>query len=919
MLVCPRCSASCEEVHRFCFACGGELARGAEAANHDPLVGRTLPGGYRVTHLVGVGGMGRVYCAEQVALGRTVAVKVVHPHLADDDLACARFLTEARTASLLSHPNSVAIFDFGRTEQKQPYIVMEYLRGRDLARVAHTEGPLALRRIVDILRQALAALEEAHALGIVHRDFKPDNVVLEPTRSGLDFVKVVDFGLAKRLSTAPAAAGSALTLPGLVCGTPEYMSPEQSRGDPLDGQADIYSAGVVLFELLTGRVPFTGESAAKTLLLHIHTPPPDPRNVAPDRSIPARFAEVTLRALAKAREERFQRAHDFALALEEALASVEGRTTPAAATAVRCRACGALSPATQKFCGDCGAAFPGAKPPAPNANPASARRALPLLAREDALEWLHTRRFRAESAFVAARIVGEAGAGKSRLLGEFLARCALRGDRIVTVAADAAWAKVGDVAVRDAVRGLLALPGSARSQRADPIENAGSARSQRADPIENAGSARSQRADPNGTEGAADGSEPWAECASGDAKLGLVALLSPEQEGPPLAPADRRRALAEALRWALARAVERTNDATVILAVDDLDFIDGTSRNAFADVLAEPPAARALVVVTYARAAAALPGDPEGASDWWTLAPLPPSSFAGFLPGRLSADPRPLLPLHVEQLIAWAREGRESPPERLADLVARRAERLAPEARHALHALAVWGDDASYDILSKLLPPEVDLGAALARLGRASLVVIEPPSVRIAHPLVRRVVFSSIPAGRKGEIFERAHAMRQGAPLELRAKLAMHGGSALEALSLFDLLSARRAAQGDLHGSVSALRHALDVARRELHRGDIDDPVGAMLLFARKLAEALAACGQWTDAEGVLREALGNAPPASEHRARLLGVLAHVAQSRSHLGEARRYIDEAMRVARQSDHRELLPMLERLERSIAVA
>src|ERR1700722_9614949 len=228
MLLCPRCSAPCEQGHRFCFSCGGELGP-AERTEDDPLIGRTLPGGYRVTHIVGVGGMGRVYCAEQVALGRTVAVKVVHPHLADDELAAARFLNEARTASRLSHPNSVAIFDFGRTEQGQPYIVMEYLRGRDLAHIAHDEGPLPVRRVADVLRQTLAALEEAHALGIVHRDLKPNNIVREPLRSGLDFVKVVDFGLAKILEGgAPSSGGvGALTRPGLVCGTPESMSPEQ--------------------------------------------------------------------------------------------------------------------------------------------------------------------------------------------------------------------------------------------------------------------------------------------------------------------------------------------------------------------------------------------------------------------------------------------------------------------------------------------------------------------------------------------------------------------------------------------------------------------------------------------------------------------------------------------------------------------
>src|ERR1700733_1709628 len=215
MILCPRCAVPCDDGHRFCFACGGELTAPQHA--DDPLIGRTLPGGYRVTHLVGVGGMGRVYCAEQVALGRTVAVKVVHPSLADEEQTAARFLNEARAASRLSHPNSVAIFDFGRTDDGRPYIVMEYLRGRDLSRVASDEGPLPLARVVGVLKQTLAALEEAHALGIVHRDLKPDNIVLEPLRSGLDFVKVVDFGLAKILDEAPesgakiASGGGALT------------------------------------------------------------------------------------------------------------------------------------------------------------------------------------------------------------------------------------------------------------------------------------------------------------------------------------------------------------------------------------------------------------------------------------------------------------------------------------------------------------------------------------------------------------------------------------------------------------------------------------------------------------------------------------------------------------------------------------
>ena len=468
MLLCPLCSAPCSATDSFCCACGGDLE--SADVQKDSLVGRTLPGGYRVSHLIGVGGMGRVYCAEQVALGRTVAVKVVHPHLAGDELAAARFLNEARAASRLSHPNTVAVFDFGRTAEGQPYIVMEYLRGRDLGRVAQSEGPLPLRRVADVMRQTLAALEEAHALGIVHRDLKPDNIVLEPLRSGLDFVKVVDFGLAKILESEAVTPGSVLTRPGLVCGTPEYMSPEQGRGDPLDGRADLYSLAVVLFELLTGRIPFLGESATKMLLLHLDEPPPDPRDVSP-YPIAAPLAELTLRGLAKRREDRFQDARAFAEELDRAVLEAERVTTFDAApqTSIRCGACGMHCPIGQKFCGECGASIAVATPSPPRTTPpvrapegdaATVLRmqavnansfALPLLAREDALQWLDARRHEADALLAAAHVVGETGSGKTRLLDEFLEHRRELGDHVFAIAPDPTWAKVGDAAVRAAI------------------------------------------------------------------------------------------------------------------------------------------------------------------------------------------------------------------------------------------------------------------------------------------------------------------------------------------------------------------------------------------------------------------------------------------------------------------------------------
>jgi serine/threonine protein kinase len=889
MRLCSRCSVPCDDGHRFCFACGGELA--PAPASEDPLIGRTLPGGYRVTHLVGVGGMGRVYCAEQVALGRTVAVKVVHPSLADEEQTAARFLNEARAASRLSHPNSVAIFDFGRTDDGRPYIVMEYLRGRDLSRVASDEGPLPLTRLVDVLKQTLAALEEAHALGIVHRDLKPDNIVLEPLRSGLDFVKVVDFGLAKILQSDPQNGGRGLTRPGLVCGTPEYMSPEQSRGDALDGRSDLYSVGVVLFELLAGRVPFVADTATKTLLLHLTEAPPDPRDLAPDRNIPSAFVELAMRSLGKDADERFQTAREFADALDRALIDSEGRPSlePAPATAVRCRACGATSPMGQKFCGECGASIVTKPPPSTASRRPPAREeafattlypsdassiapAMPLLAREDAMAWLDSRYHEAGAVLAVARVLGDDGMGKTRLIREFLGRCAVRGDFVVLVGPDVSRSRVGDATLKDTIRALADLP-----------------------------------------DGAVDPSA-W-DAAFPDARMGLSLIFGADGD-PPSGP-GRRHALAEALRWAIETAAERARSGPVVVAVDDFDFIDGTSKNAFEDVLREPPLVSALIVLAHAPNACG-PADAFPA-ETWTLGPLPYETFATRLPQRVAAHGVALAPLHVEQLMAWARETSDAPPERLVDVIARRVERLVPDARHVLQALTVWGDEATPDALWRMLPQGIDVGAALDALDRARIVSIDERGIRIEHPLVCRVVFSSLPAGLKAELFAKAAALRPDAPLEVRAKQAVNGGSAFEALSLLDALSARRAAHGDLAGTVRSLRRALDVARRELHRGEIDEPESAVLLFSRKLAEALADEEHYSDAEGVLREALGTAPPASPHRAHLLGVLARVADARHQPEEARRYLEEAMKVARQSDARSLIPLLERLDKRIAVA
>jgi len=289
--------------------------RSAAGQDAPELLGTTIAQKYLVREVVGSGGMGTVYRAEQVALGRSVAIKVLHPHLSDE-VSVARFYDEARLSSRLNHPNTVSIFDFGVTADSRPYIVMEYLGGRDLASVLATEGVPSLERACRIALGVLAALVQAHDLGILHRDLKPENLLLVRFRDRAEIVKVVDFGLA--LAKGGAEERARRTQPGVVLGTPAYMSPEQLAGDDLDERSDLYALGVVMFELLTGRLPFVAESPLELARMHLQVLPRDPGAVAPDRHIPPALGRVVLRALAKAPAQRYASALEMAAAIARA-------------------------------------------------------------------------------------------------------------------------------------------------------------------------------------------------------------------------------------------------------------------------------------------------------------------------------------------------------------------------------------------------------------------------------------------------------------------------------------------------------------------------------------------------------------------------------------------------------------------------
>jgi serine/threonine-protein kinase len=286
-------------------------------------------------------------------------------------------------------------------------------------------------------------------------------------------------------------------------------------------------------------------------------------------------------------------------------------------------------------------------------------------------------------------------------------------------------------------------------------------------------------------------------------------------------------------------------------------------------------------------------------------------SFAG--------SSRGIAPLQLEQLLRFTREQGSGAPTRLADLISLRVERLSADARRVLQAIAVYGDDAGDEAITKLVPEDTNLSSALSVLLRAGMIEDAPDGLRTSHPLLREIVLATIPAAVRKDLHHQAAGVCEAhhAPMEVLAMHEYFAQNTFQALILLERVASRCAARGDLHGSVNALRRGLELARRELFRGEIDDPMRAVLIFSRKLGEALAEVGDYLDAEGVLREALDMTGPSGQDRARVLGTLAHVAHGRDRVQEALLYLVEAIELAHQSGSRDLATSLEDLRRQMA--
>ncbi|RKH45888.1 TonB family protein [Corallococcus sicarius] len=295
-----------------------------EAPGTDPLIGRTLNGRFSILEPLGVGGMGKVYRALQAPLERVVALKVLNPNFPSsrDPGFQKRFLREASLTSKLRHPNTVTVIDYGQTDDGIYYIAMEYLEGRTLAQVLGQVGPLPWARAVSVAQQVCRSLREAHSLGIIHRDLKPANIMIL-SESDQELVKVLDFGLVKSVAPQEGPVSPEITQNGTFLGSPQYMAPEQAR-NVADARSDVYSLGIMLFQMLMGRPPFIARDHIELIFAHYKEPPPTFQAVRPDLAVPPEIEMVVRRCLEKDPARRFQTMDELLEGLREAHMSAGG-------------------------------------------------------------------------------------------------------------------------------------------------------------------------------------------------------------------------------------------------------------------------------------------------------------------------------------------------------------------------------------------------------------------------------------------------------------------------------------------------------------------------------------------------------------------------------------------------------------------
>jgi serine/threonine-protein kinase len=855
MRICPKCNTPSLKDSEECVFCGAAMVDPSQTED-DPMVGLLISDKFELKEIIGSGGMGKVYRADQVGVGRTVAVKIMHRHLMGDETAGARCTNEARAASQLNHPNSISVLDFGQTTQGFLYIVYEYLRGHSLDHLLRHDFPVPFGRVADLLCQAMEAVQAAHELGIIHRDLKPENIFLVQT-TGYDFVKVLDFGIAK----IQALRDRSITSPGMVPGTPEYMSPEQARGESLGPTSDVYSLGVILYELLTATVPFYGESVVATMMAHVQDPPVPPTIRCPERQIPKELEAITLKALAKRPPDRYPSATKFKEHLAEwaqaagVWVPLEQKDTSAGLpiTAKAATTAAVLRDVGRVHTRSTVAADEGIAP-------------TPLVGRDAELKQIDA--FLSPRGARALRIHGAVGMGKSRLVTEILRRAAARGLEGIHCRPDPGPVPTELGAARRVALRCLDLPAETETCGLEDLLLAASRIGLHPDEIP-----------------------------------GLQDLFGIPGHLSQMTHATRRRERETAFRHVVHRAATAR---PLLLVFDGFHEFDRASQEliaALAEELADAPLA---IVVSHS---SDLKWHWSDDIERFRLLPLSKEASTELVQSLFSEEvPASDLeqicaasqgsPLFVEQLAyAWLIDGEEVVPERLADLLAARTARLPQEHRSVLQWAAVLDDEVtarSIGLLSgeavdrQLLVQLEELGLLKRGEGRHTYAFI--------HPLLAKVTYSSIPAEVRRNIHLRVyeHLRRSDAPA---ATLAYHAyeADAERAIEELDQAGALSLQVMDLGAASGFLSRALEMVRREWGKGRMGEGEleRTAVELARRLATVLMHNDQAQMARGVLEEALSVAAANDSTRAELRIDLGRVDLEQGNLQRAARHLELA--------------------------
>jgi serine/threonine protein kinase len=836
--VCFACGQTLE-LGRYCPECGAEQV--ARPNPEDPLLGRVIAERYEIIELVNVGGMGSVYRARHRALDRPVAIKFIHPHLLTAEDVVTRFMIEAQTASRINHPNVVSIYDFGRTSTEdggRPFLVMELVAGADLATVSQREGLLPIPRILRILREVLLALAEAHRVGVVHRDVKPENIVLEPRKGG-ESVKVVDFGIALRART-----GRRVTEEGRVMGTPVYMAPEQATGETVGPSADLYAAGVILFQLLTGHLPFDGPDADSILAQHRGAPRVDPRVVAPMRGIGEPLAQLSRRAIDVDPKLRWASADDFIAALDEVALATGAIPTPRSSQSSLFHAVPATLPSARATTASSELDPYGVIEPPPPTRPPH------LAGRDEELAWLDAQVLAPPASRIIA-LWGHEGSGRSALVSCLASLARARGD--------VAHVLVGPPHPFDELsyRGLRTLVATLLPERT--MESLGA------------------------------GEGPGDELT----RTGLREIFAPRLGRVTGEPHDVRRRAVAALAWAVADASSRAE--RLLICLDDIDSFDRLSQRTFGDYLALGPAQGAVFVVTS-----------ERSPETWLHASARSMELAG-IPGDAAAalanEPALAECDGIEPLFAMearrfrATYGAEPLPRNLGELVLARLRALPRFALDVLEALAVLGRGRTAE-LSRLLSRPNDVPASLSFLESQGLVRCRGGLWETSHRLHARLAKSLAPRGVLEERHARAAELlaENGSSLELSAYHSVRGRPDFASYLLIDDCARLRLEHGDEDGAIAMLWDGLHAAHREALLGE-PDATDAWIAFGKKLGAALLNASRGDEAMGVLNEVLDQAGAEDLERARVLAQLGDVAAHRNRHAMALSRRREALGIA----------------------